>query len=261
MANFHTIKYQNNSGAARITLHRPEVKNAINMQMISELTNVFDGINDDATVKMAVIEASGDTFCAGIDFKWMLETHQKSPDEIYQENLELAGMFKSIYDCNKPVISMIQGPAFGGANGIIATTDIVIAMETSYFALPELKFGLAPSTIMPFLLLRMKQSDINNLYFGQDNMNVTKAQAAGLVDIICQTGDHLQATVQSFIEKLTTANMQAFKKHKEQLRAHHGHIINKQVMDQSVQNITELRTSNEARKRMENFVNRKIKIN
>ena len=137
---------------ATVTLNRPEIRNAFNDEMIAELTDVFNKLGTDDNVRVIVLAAAGKAFCAGADLNWM----RAMADYSYEENLadadKLAQMLKTIYECPKPTIAAIQGDVYAGGMGLVAVCDVAIAVKIANFCLSEVRLGLAPATISPYVI-------------------------------------------------------------------------------------------------------------
>ena len=154
MQNFKTITLNQNSGVSWLALNRPEIHNAMNAEMIAELTEVYKSF-EDTQERAVVLTGNGKSFCAGADLNYMKGIAEFGIKENVEDGKRLAKLFKSIYDCPIPTIALVHGSAFGGANGLLAACDIVIAEEDTIFAFSEVKLGIAPATIAPFVIKRI----------------------------------------------------------------------------------------------------------
>ena len=142
-------------GVAWISLNRPEVHNAMNEEMIAELTDAFLSFNELKDIRAVVLTGNGKSFCAGADINYMKRIATLGTNENVEDAKKLALMFRSVYNCPIPTIALIFGSVFGGANGILSACDIVIAEENTTFAFTEVKLGIAPATIAPFVIKRI----------------------------------------------------------------------------------------------------------
>ena len=138
-----------------ITLNRPDMHNAMNDVMIAELTLVFQKISEQDNVRVVILRGKGKSFCAGADLNYMKDIAKFGFDENVKDGEKLATLYKTIYDCPIPTLAVVHGSAFGGANGLLAACDIVIAEENTTFAFSEVKLGIAPATISPFVIKRI----------------------------------------------------------------------------------------------------------
>ena len=168
-------------GVARITLARACKHNAINLTMIRELRNAAATLDADASVRVAILAGDGDSFCAGADLVWMQEQAAKDPASRRAEALELAGMLVALDTLSKPLIARVHGPAYGGGVGLMAVSDIVIAASTAKFALTEVRLGLIPATIGPYVVRCLGERGSRRFMLNAKTMDAETAMAAGLV--------------------------------------------------------------------------------
>lgn len=163
MKQYTNILFDVDNSIAWLTFNRPEVHNAFNPEMIEEITGVFSDFGRLEKLRAVVIRGKGKSFCAGADLNYMKSIAGFGYEENYHDSLKLAGLFQAIYDCPIPVIAVVHGAVFGGANGIIAACDIVIAEEQTTFAFSEVKLGIAPATIGPFVFRRIGEAAAKEL--------------------------------------------------------------------------------------------------
>ena len=134
----------------RVTLNRPEVRNAFNDELIARLADTFAGITKET--RAVVIAGEGEAFCAGGDLEWMKKASGYTHEENQRDATRLARLFRAIAECPAVVIARVSGPAFGGGCGLVAASDIAIASDDSKFAFSEVRLGLIPATISPFVI-------------------------------------------------------------------------------------------------------------
>ena len=149
---FTTIKIQLGERVAWVNLDRPEVRNALSPEMIHELTEAFDWLGSRDDIRVIVLKGNGKSFCAGADLAYMKAMAGFSYEENVADAERLSKLFQTIWFCNKAVITVVHGACIGGANGIVAASDIVIAEEKTKFAFSEVRLGITPATISPFVL-------------------------------------------------------------------------------------------------------------
>ncbi|UCD58108.1 MAG: enoyl-CoA hydratase/isomerase family protein, partial [Candidatus Hydrogenedentota bacterium] len=154
-----TVRLLREGVVARVVLSRPDVRNAFNDRMLSELREAFAELRDDPDVRAVVLTGEGKSFCAGADLNWMKRVVDYTYEENYEDSLNLAQMLREVYCCPKPVVGRINGPAIGGGTGVVAVCDIAIASEEAIFAFSETKLGLTPAAISPYLLKRMGEKN------------------------------------------------------------------------------------------------------
>ena len=171
MKEYSTIIVEKAKNVLTIWLNRPEVHNAMNALMIEELTDAFSSITDEE-VRAVLLRGKGKSFCAGADLNYMKEIASFGIAENKKDSLKLAKLFNSIYTCPFPTIALVHGSAFGGANGLLAACDIVLAEENTTFAFSEVKLGIAPATIAPFIIKRIGE-------FGAKELMITGKRFKG----------------------------------------------------------------------------------
>lgn len=176
-------------GVATITLNRPQVKNALSMQLISMLQQSISdlAVNDD--VRVVVLKGADPVFCAGGDLQWMRSVIEQGDSEKRADALALGNLLDTLYRMPKPVIACVQGGAYGGGIGLMAIADIVIATSDAKFALAEVRLGVIPATIAPYVTERIGMARARSLMVTGRLVGATEAQTLGLVDMVC---DHDQ---------------------------------------------------------------------
>ena len=151
---------------ARVTLARPEVRNAFDEILIESLTGAFLSFGDDRETRVVILEGEGPTFCAGADIEWMRRAGGFSKAENEADAERMARMLRALDECPKPVVAIVQGAAIGGGVGLIAASDVVIAADDAVFSLAEVKLGILPSVISPFVLRAIVDEGGANLVRG-----------------------------------------------------------------------------------------------
>jgi methylglutaconyl-CoA hydratase len=152
---FTTISYSLDNKIAKINLARLEVHNAFNEVMIAELTEVFSRISQDDSARVVVLTGNGESFCAGADLNWMKKMINFSYQQNLEDSLKLAELFYLMYSLPKPIIARVNGAAIGGGTGLVAVCDIAIAAEKAKFSLSEVKLGLVPACISPYVIRKV----------------------------------------------------------------------------------------------------------
>lgn len=152
---FKTLKIQLGESMAWVNLDRPEVRNAMNAEMIQELTEVFDWLGGRDDIRVVILKGNGAAFCAGADLNYMKDMAAFGREENVADAERLSKLFRTIYFCNKAVVVVVHGACMGGANGILAAADVVIAESDTKFAFPEVRLGITPATISPFVVQKI----------------------------------------------------------------------------------------------------------
>ncbi|MFQ6083361.1 MAG: enoyl-CoA hydratase/isomerase family protein [Candidatus Aminicenantia bacterium] len=208
MESYQTIIHLTENSVSKIILNRPKIHNAFNQTMIRELTTVFRKIADDPEIRVVVLTGNGKSFCAGADLNWMREIINYS----YQENLEestlLAELMYLIYSLPKPTVARVNGTTIGGGTGLIAACDIVIAADQAKFGLSEVKLGLVPALISPYVIRRIGETYAREFFLTGERLTAQKALEIGLVNKIVPL-EKLNEEVEKIVSQLLTSGPQA----------------------------------------------------
>lgn len=167
---------------ARVTLNDPDRHNALSMELVRLLQETFSSLGERDDVALIVLAAHGRSFCAGGDLAWMRAQFEATREVRIEEALKLARMLKALYDCPKPVIGRIQGPAFGGGLGMISVCDQAFASESAAFALTETRLGLIPATISPYVLSKLGHTHMMRIALAGQRFSAMEAARMGLID-------------------------------------------------------------------------------
>jgi methylglutaconyl-CoA hydratase len=181
---YSTIRVAQAGSVRRITLFRPEVRNAFNDQMIDEITRAFRAAAGDAALRIVVLGGEGGVFCAGADLDWMRAMAAKNRRENLEDAKRLAAMLAAIDGCPKAVIGRVHGAAFGGACGLVACCDVVLASDDTRFAFSEVKLGLVPATIAPYVVRKIGVSAARRYFVTGERMSAADAARMGLVHVV-----------------------------------------------------------------------------
>ncbi len=190
-----------NRAVLTLTMHRPEVHNAFDAVMISELTTALAAADQDDTVRMVVITGSGSCFSAGADMHWMRSLVTASREENESDALRLAKLMRTLNYLSKPTIARINGAAFGGGLGLIAACDITIAVDSARFGLTEARLGLAPAVISPYVFRRIGEPNARRYFLSGERFGTQRALDIGLIQQSVTT-DQLDETVEQVIGQL-----------------------------------------------------------
>lgn len=181
MADFKTIQFRMDGNIARVTLNRPDVRNALNTNMIREITDVFNEASSDNSIRVVILDGAGSSFCAGADLESMKNSGQQSFEENKSDAELLEAMYVSVNECEKPVVGKIHGHAFGGGFGLAAVCDIVVAEASTVFSLSEVLLGIIPSVIGPFSVDKIGMSHFRALGISGERFDGAFAEKIGLV--------------------------------------------------------------------------------
>lgn len=213
---YETILLGGEDRVARISLNRPEVHNAFNATMIRELTDAFDRTRKDSAVRVVVLTGLGESFCAGADLNWMREIIHYSFEQNLRESLEVAELMHAIYTLPKPTIARVNGTAIGGGNGFLSACDIVIASERAKFGLSEVKIGLVPAAISPYVIRRIGERAAREYFLTGERFDARRALEIGLINKAIPDAE-LDTKVDEVIQLLLSSGPEAMASCKELL--------------------------------------------
>lgn len=203
------IKAYIEKSVGHVILSRPELHNAFNDVMIRELEEAFNTLGKDASVRAIVLSGEGKSFCAGADLNWM----KRMVDYTFQENVDdamaLSRMLKTIHDCPKPVIAKVHGATFGGGVGLVSACDMAVAMESAGFCLSEVKLGLLPAVISPFVLEKIGSSAARRYFLTAERFMAPEAQRIGLISETVTTPQELDQWVETVVAALSANGPEA----------------------------------------------------
>lgn len=179
---------QREGDVARVTLNRPAVHNAFNAALIANLTHSFTDLGRDPAVWIIVLDGAGPSFCAGADVNWMQQSLTYTEAQNLADAQRLAAMLQAIDECPKPVVALVQGAALGGGAGLIAVADLVIAEETAKIGLTEIKLGIVPAVISPFILRKMAPGPARAYFLTGERFTAARGYELGLVTTLVAPG-------------------------------------------------------------------------
>ncbi len=186
---------------ATVALDRPDTRNALNADLIEELTRCFEEVAEDDSIRVVVLTGAGPVFCAGADVGYMRETARFSYEENVEDARRLAAMFRAMDGCPKPVVAAVRGAAIGGGAGLVAAADVAVAGEETVFAFSEVRLGIAPATIAPFVARKIGLSHARALFLTGGRFGAGRAREVGLVHEVVPE-DELDAAVEKVVHGL-----------------------------------------------------------
>ncbi len=214
---FKTIKIQLGESMAWVNLDRPEVRNALDPLMIHELTEAFAWLGSRDDLRVIILKGNGKSFCAGADLAYMKAMAGYSHEENVADAERLSKLFQTIYFCDKAVITVVHGACIGGANGIIAASDIVIAESKTKFAFSEVRLGITPATISPFVVRRIGHTAAKELMLTGRRFDAEEAQQFRLVNAVVDESQLID-TERQYIDHFMQASPYAVAECKRLLR-------------------------------------------
>lgn len=244
-------------GIATITLNRADVHNAFNADLIAELDNSFSTLGKNDTVRAIILTGAGKSFSAGADLNWMKKAANSSQEDNYEDALRLSNMLYTVYQCPKPTIALVNGPAFGGGVGLVACCDIAIAVRSAAFSLSEVKLGLAPSTISPFVIEAMGARTCKRLFITAERFTPEKAKFWGLVSEVASDVDYAQAVIEGLISNILAGGPHAQASTKALIHSIAGREIDTNLRQETARHIAERRASEEGKEGLEAFLGKR----
>jgi methylglutaconyl-CoA hydratase len=238
---------------ARITLARPDVKNAFNAELIAQLTEVVDSIPGDA--RCVILGSDGDTFCAGADLKWMRSMADYTLEENLADSRALADLFGKLDDLPMPIIARVQGAAIGGGAGLVAIADIAVAVEAATFAFTEVRLGILPAVISPYVVRKVGPSFATAAFTTGIRFDSHRAFETGLVHSVVDEGQ-LDPEIGRFVDAIISGGPEAVNGAKRLVRAVTGRTP-AEVRDLTVQRIGAARISAEGQDGMRAFLEKR----
>lgn len=203
---FTRLLYEASQRTARITLNRPEKRNALDDTLVKELAQAFVSAGKDQNVKAVVLAGAGSAFCAGADLEYLSNVSQFDLEENRTDSQQLANLFRVIHELRKPVIAMVNGPALAGGCGLASVCDIIIASEeNAKFGYTEVRIGFIPAVVMVFLLKRVGEGIARELILRGNTMSAPEAKAIGLVNMVVPESE-LEATTNALCAEIIQHN-------------------------------------------------------
>ena len=241
---------------ARITLNRPEVRNAFNDEVIGELTQAFTAVGQNPAVRAVVLAAEGPAFCAGADLNWMRRMADYTRDENRADAGQLAAMLHAIYTCPKPTVARVQGDVYAGGMGLVAACDMAVAVDTAQFCLSEAKLGLAPATISPYVVRAMGARAAHRYFLTAERFGAAEALRIGFVREVV-AADALDAKVDELLKALTANGPEAVRVGKALLQDVAGQTIDAALIARTVDCIADVRASAEGKEGVQSFLQKR----
>jgi methylglutaconyl-CoA hydratase len=238
---------------ARVDLDRPNVRNAFDERMIAELTDVFDDLPRNDSLRAVVLGGTGAVFCAGADIDWMRRSADRTEAENVADARAMATMFHTIDKCPLPVIARVQKAAFGGALGLLAASDIVVAEAHAKFCFSEVRLGLIPAVISSLTLAKIGQAQARRYFLTAEVFSAETAPAGLIHEVV--TSEKLDARIADFLQALRDNGPQAVREIKALIpRVSTG--PDSEALDISVRAIARVRTGAEAQAGLRAFLDK-----
>jgi methylglutaconyl-CoA hydratase len=256
MSQFTTLELEIEGAVARIWLNRPELRNAFDDVVIRELDDAFSQAGAAADVRVIVLGANGPAFCAGANLNWM----RRAADFTHEQNLAdaggLAAMLRTIHESPKPVIARVQGDVYAGGMGLVAACDVAVSVDTAWYCLSEVKIGLIPATISPYVLRAMGTRAAQRYFLTAERFTAAEAHRIGFVHEVV-AADALDAKVAELVKAFTSASPAAVRACKQLIADVAGREIDDALIAKTVQGIADIRASEEGREGVQAFLQKR----
>ena len=257
MQNYTTITTSvNSSGVAELVLNRAEVHNAFDDSMIGELISALKSLAANPAVRVLLLKSLGKNFSAGADLNWMRSMAEKN----YQQNLadagQLAELMRQLDTFPAPTIALVQGAAFGGALGLVSCCDIAVAEQGASFCLSEVKIGLIPAVISPYVMRAIGERASRRYFLTAERFDAATALNLGLVHQLVEAGG-LSEAAEHFVGTLLNNSPAALRSAKELMAAVHNQPINQRLINNTSERIATIRVSNEGQEGLTAFLQKR----
>jgi methylglutaconyl-CoA hydratase len=250
------LEVTKHGGVARVTLNRPELRNAFDDELIKKLLGAFEDVSKDNSVRVMVLAGNGPAFCAGADLNWM----KRMAGYGYEENLAdakaLAEMLATLDRLPKPTIARVHGPVFAGGTGLVAACDIAVGTPEAKFCLSEAKLGLSPSTISPYVMRAMGEREARRYFLTAEVFDAAEAFRIGMLSLVVP-GEELDANIDSLVKHLLAGGPEAHAKIKALIRAVAGRKSDDALVEETAKHIAEIRGSPEGKEGIASFLEKR----
>jgi methylglutaconyl-CoA hydratase len=256
IVNFQTLEVTRQGYVASVILNRPDVRNAFNETAIAEIIGAFRALGADDGIRAIVLAARGPAFCAGADLNWMKKMAGYTRAENLADAAQLAEMLRTIHVCPKPVVARVQGDCYAGGMGLVAACDIAVAAETVNFCLSEVRLGLIPATISPYVIRTMGENAARRYFLTAERFAAEEAKRIGFVHEVTAT-EALDEKLEQIINSLISASPHAVQEAKRLVRDMAGTALSDEMVADTVQRIADIRASDEGREGVQSFLEKR----
>lgn len=243
-------------GVARLTMNRPHVRNAFDEELIGAICDAMGKLNADPNIRAVVLTGAGGAFSGGADLNMMRSAADYSAAENKDDARRLAHMLNSIYESPKPTIALVNGPAMGGAVGIIAACDIAIAAEDAFMALTEVRVGLIPAVISPFVVRAMGPRNARRYFLTGERIDADAARRIGLIHMVAMAAQ-IDETLDGVIADLLRGAPGAVREAKDLIKAVAFRPLNDSITEETAGWIARIRATKEGKEGLESYLEKR----
>ena len=255
MTEYKTLRVSEDDAVLRVTLNRPDVHNAFNDELIGEAIALFESLETRSDLRCVVLTGTGANFCAGADLNWMSKMVRYSRDENVRDSSLLAKMYALINSCPLPVIGRINGAAIGGGVGLVSVCDIAVCQASSKFGLSEVKLGILPAVISPYVIAKIGATHARALFLTGERFGADRALQIGLVHRVASDEVDLDKFVHEAVQQILTSGPEAVRECKKLI----SHVASHELFDAipyTIDAIAERRISAEGQGGMQAFLSK-----
>lgn len=253
---YQTLAIETAGPAATIWMNRPERHNAFDETLIGELTEACKTLERDPGVRVVVLAGRGKSFSAGADLNWMQRAATYTVEENLRDAQALAGMLRTLAELKKPTVARIQGAALGGGTGLAAACDIAVASTAAFFATSEVRFGIIPAAISPYVVRAIGARQAYRYFQSAERIDALRARELGLVHEAVAP-EQLDAKVAEIVAALLQGGPAAQTAAKELIRVVDHQPVNQSLVDETAHRIAHLRATPEAREGIAAFLEKR----
>jgi methylglutaconyl-CoA hydratase len=252
-----TLAVEHQGPLGLITLNRPERHNAFDDALIQELTEALRAMEGDESVRIVVLAGAGASFCAGADLNWMKRMAGYSKDENLRDAMQLGALLRTLNNLRKPTLARVHGAAYGGGVGLVACCDIAIASHAATFALSEVKLGLVPAVISPYVVAAIGERYARRYFVSGERFDAGEAWRLGLVHDIAPDDEAMDARLNELVDAMLACGPVAQRESKELVRAVAGRPVTSELIQDTAERIARLRASPEGREGVAAFLEKR----
>jgi methylglutaconyl-CoA hydratase len=256
MANSTIRTAVDSRGVATVTLNRPEVHNAFNETLIAELTATLAELAADNGVRVVVVTGEGRSFCSGADLDWMRRSGAYSPEQNLADARAAADMFRTLDTLPKPAVASVHGAAFAGGAGLAACCDIAIASENAVFSFSEVRFGIIPAVISPYVIAAIGERQARRYFLTAERFPAAEARRIGLVQEVV-AAESLAAAVEGVVSELLSGGPAALRAAKDLIHTVSRRRGDEALPEETARRIAEVRAGEEARQGLQAFLEKR----
>ena len=244
------------NGVGRVTLNRPELRNAFDDALIALLTKTFSDLGQDRSVRVVVLAGNGPAFCAGADLNWMKRMASYTYDENLADAQALARMLATLDRMPKPTIARVHGAVFAGGTGLVAACDIAVGTPEAKFCLSEAKLGLSPATISPYVMRAMGERLARRYFLTAEIFDAEEAYRIGMLSALVPSAE-LDSTIEGLVKHLLAGGPEAHAKIKDLIRAVADRPVDDALSADTAKRIAEIRSSSEGKEGIASFLEKR----